>query len=73
MPEGRALVGRGELLMADLEILVSWSRPASHEAVQAFRGGRLPEVLPGVKPWLSSEDITKGTPWFASLSAQLSP
>src|SRR5262249_35404460 len=70
MPEGRPLVGRGDLLMADLEILVSWSRPASHEAAQAFREW-LPEVRPGVKPGLSSEDITKGTPWFASLSAQL--
>jgi hypothetical protein len=56
--------------MPDLEIFLSWSRPVSHQAAQAFADW-LPDVLPGSKPWLSSEDITKGTPWFSSLSAQL--
>ena len=56
--------------MADLEVFVSWSRPGSHQTALAFVDW-LPLVLPGVKPWLSSEDITKGTPWFASISEQL--
>ncbi len=57
--------------MADLEVFVSWSRPASHQAAGAFKEW-LPGVLPGVRPWMSSEDITKGTPWFSSISSQLS-
>src|SRR5262249_13754043 len=32
----------------------------------------LPKVLPGTKPWMSKVDITKGRPWFASISTQLS-
>jgi len=31
----------------------------------------LPLVLPGVKPWVSSEAISKGTPWFTSIEEQL--
>ncbi len=56
--------------MPELEIFVSWSKPASHEAAEAFKDW-LPEALPGVKPWVSSEDVTKGTPWFAAISGQL--
>jgi hypothetical protein len=56
--------------MADLEVFVSWSRAASHQAADAFQEW-LPGVLPGVRPWTSSEDITKGAPWFSSISAQL--
>src|SRR6266446_10561702 len=57
--------------MADLEVFVSWSRAASHQAAAAFQEW-LPGVLPGVRTWTSSEDITKGAPWFSSISAQLS-
>jgi hypothetical protein len=57
--------------MGDLEVFVSWSRPASHQAAGAFQEW-LPGVLPGVRTWTSSEDITKGAPWFSSISAQLS-
>jgi hypothetical protein len=57
--------------MAELEIFLSWSRHASHEAAKILKEW-LPEALPDSKPWMSSEDITKGTPWFASISAQLS-
>jgi hypothetical protein len=57
--------------MADLEVFVSWSRAAGHQAAGAFQEW-LPGVLPGVRTWTSSEDITKGAPWFSSISAQLS-
>ncbi len=57
--------------MADLDVFVSWSRAASHQAACAFQEW-LPGVLPGVQTRTSSEDITKGAPWFSSISAQLS-
>jgi len=56
--------------MAEFEIFLSWSQPSSHKAAEAFKLW-LPTVLPGVKPWLSNQDIMKGKPWFASISAQL--
>jgi hypothetical protein len=57
--------------MDDLEVFISWSRAASHQAAGAFQEW-LPGVLPGVRTWTSSADITKGAPWFSSISAQLS-
>lgn len=30
-----------------------------------------PKVLPGTVPWVSSVDITKGTPWFGAISEKL--
>jgi hypothetical protein len=57
--------------MADLEVFVSWSRAASYQAAGAFQEW-LPAVVPGVRTWTSSADITKGAPWFSSISAQLS-
>ena len=56
--------------MAEFEIFISWSKSSSHQAAEAFQEW-LPEALPGVKPWVSSEDITKGTPWFSAISDQL--
>jgi hypothetical protein len=57
--------------VAEFEIFVSWSRPGSRQAAEAFKEW-LPEALPGAKPWMSKEDISKGRPWFASVSEQLS-
>jgi hypothetical protein len=57
--------------MKDLDVFVSWSRDASHQAADAFQEW-LPSVLPGVRTWTSNEDIIKGAPWFSSISAQLS-
>ena len=56
--------------MPEQEIFLSWSKSASRAAAEAFRDF-LPQLLPGVKPWLSSLDIEKGTGWFASISDQL--
>jgi len=57
--------------MADLDLFVSWSGAASHQAADAFQEW-LTGALPGVRTWMLSEDITKGTAWFSSVSAQLS-
>jgi hypothetical protein len=57
--------------VAEFEIFVSWSQPGSRQAAEAFREW-LPRALPGVSAWMSKEDITKGRPWFAAVSEQLS-
>src|SRR5437868_2229293 len=54
-----------------MNTILTWSGSASHEVASFFRGW-LPEVVPGIKPWISSEDIAKGTSWFEELMAQLS-
>ena len=56
--------------MSEFVVFVSWSRTSSHQAADVFREW-LPDALPGVKPWVSSEDITKGTSWFRAISDQL--
>jgi hypothetical protein len=56
--------------MPEFEVFVSWSRPTSHQVAEAFKKW-LPEALPDTKPWLSSEDVSKGTPWFSGIAAQL--
>jgi TIR domain len=53
-----------------MDILLSWSGRPSHE-VAVFLREWLLEVLPGSKPWISSEDIAKGTRWSDELHAQL--
>jgi|ERR1051326_2559909 hypothetical protein len=50
--------------MAELEIFVSWSKSGSRQIAEALKEW-LPHVLPGAKPWMSSEDITKGVPWLS--------
>jgi hypothetical protein len=61
---------RSSSTMAGLQIFVSWSQQRSREVAEAFREW-LPKALPGVSPWISSEDITKGRPWFTAISEQL--
>jgi hypothetical protein len=56
--------------MAEQEVFLSWSKPSSKAAAEAFRE-LLPLLLPGVKPWMSSLDIRKGTAWFSAISEQL--
>jgi TIR domain len=54
----------------DLDVIISWSGPDSHRAAIAMRDW-LKEMLPGIRPWVSSHDIAKGTAWFPELMAQL--
>jgi ribosomal protein L7/L12 len=53
-----------------MEIFISWSKPRSRALAEALNGW-LPEVIQQVKPWLSTEDITKGQRWSAEVSARL--
>jgi hypothetical protein len=71
LPGRKQPAQKRKVTVADFEIFVSWSRPSSRQAAEAFKDW-LPEALPGVKPWMSSEDITKGTSWFKAISDQLS-
>ena len=53
-----------------MDVLLSWSGKPSHELALYLRGW-LPEVLPGIRPWVSSEDIPKGQRWSDELHKQL--
>lgn len=53
-----------------MEIFVSWAGRDSHAAAGILREW-LPEVLPFVRPWVSSEDILKGTRWSDELWGRL--
>jgi TIR domain len=66
----RIMFGKRGRAMPDLDVIVSWSGRTSHAAAEAIHEW-LPDVLPGIKPWISSEDIAIGTPWFAKLMGQL--
>jgi len=53
-----------------MDVLISWSGQQSH-SVGAALYEWLKEVIPGITPWISSEDIAPGTTWFPSLMAHL--
>ena len=53
-----------------MDIFVSWAGRDSHAVAVVLRRW-LPEVLPFVRPWVSSEDIRKGTRWSDELWARL--
>lgn len=54
----------------NLKIFISWSGEISEQVALQFRDW-LPAVLPPVEPWVSSEDIEKGTRWSAEIAKQL--
>jgi len=53
-----------------MKIFISWSGDISHAVALAFNEW-LPCVLQEVEPFLSSEGIHKGAPWFEAIGAQL--
>ena len=53
-----------------MDIFVSWAGRDSHAVALVLRRW-LPEVLPFVQPWVSSEDIRKGTRWSDELWGRL--
>jgi hypothetical protein len=53
-----------------MDTILTWSGSASHEVASFFREW-LKGVLPGIQPWISSEDIAKGKKWFPELMGQL--
>ena len=53
-----------------MKVFISWSGPLSHKMALILREW-LPSVIQTVEPFLSTEDIEKGTRWFAELTSEL--
>lgn len=53
-----------------MRLFISWSGDLSHRVALHLKEW-LPIVLPSVEPWVSSEDIPKGSRWGAELASQL--
>ena len=53
-----------------MNIFVSWAGRDSHAVALVLRQW-LPDVLPYIRPWVSSEDIRKGTRWSDELWGRL--
>jgi hypothetical protein len=53
-----------------MDIMLSWSG-AQSKAIAAALYEWLPTVIPGIVPWMSSEDISKGKRWFEQLLGPL--
>ena len=53
-----------------MKVFISWSEDRSHQVANALREW-LPKVIQAIEPYVSSEDIRKGTPWFMDLSTEL--
>ena len=53
-----------------MKIFISWSGEASHDVALALRDW-IGNVIQAANPYVSSEDIGKGTRWFAELGRQL--
>lgn len=54
-----------------MNVFLSWSGTLSHDVAKALVLW-IPQVIQAVKPWLSSQDIEKGTRWFEEIGASLS-
>jgi len=53
-----------------VKVFVSWAGNLSHKVAIAFRDW-LPSVIQSVKPYVSSEDIYKGSRWSAEVAKEL--
>ena len=53
-----------------LKVFIGWSGATSHEYAEAIRAW-LPQVLPPIRPWLSSVDISAGSRWRDDIAAEL--
>jgi DNA-binding CsgD family transcriptional regulator len=53
-----------------VKLFISWSGDLSHKVALHLRGW-LPVVLPFVEPWVSSQDIPKGSRWSKEIAAEL--
>jgi TIR domain len=53
-----------------MDVFISWSGERSRAAAEALRGW-LPKIINAIKPWLSSEDIDKGSRWGSDVASRL--
>lgn len=53
-----------------MKVFISWSGELSHKVACAFRDW-LPAVIQSVHPYVSSEDIDKGTRWSTDIAKEL--
>jgi len=53
-----------------MKVFISWSGEQSHHVAKALRDW-LPSVLQHVDPWVSSEDIDKGSRWITEIGNEL--
>ncbi len=54
-----------------MKVFISWSGPHSRQVAMALREW-LPQVLQSIDPFVSSEDIDKGSRWGTDIATQLS-
>ncbi len=53
-----------------MEIFISWSGKSSHFFAMAFKEW-LPSVIQSIEPFISSDDISKGSRWFNEIGDRL--
>jgi hypothetical protein len=53
-----------------MDVFISWSGERSRAAAEALRSW-LPKIINAIKPWLSSEDIDKGSRWGTDVASRL--
>ena len=53
-----------------MKLFISWSGEISHKIAVVLRDW-IPAVIPSIAPWVSSEDIPKGTRWGAEVAREL--
>ncbi|SRR6266446_587386 len=53
-----------------MKCFISWSGERSKAVAEAVRYW-LPKVIQAIEPWMSSDDIEKGTRWRSGLASEL--
>ena len=54
----------------NLKVFISWSGEESHKTALVLREW-LPSVIQSITPYVSSEDIDKGTRWASDIAGEL--